>query len=217
MKYVHMFVCISKGLRSNLNNKINYESMNDEKVVELAQRGDSSATDFILNKYKDFVELRSMPYFMAGGERDDLIQEGLIGLYKAIKSYSSDKKANFKTFAEICVVRQMISAVKSSTRKKNSPLNYYISIHVPEDEMDTISGKLIDIKNSDPESMLIEQESAQGMQNKINSVLSDFESEVLGYYLSGASYKAIADVIGKSPKAVDNALCRIKKKIEKYI
>lgn len=196
---------------------INYEELKDEEVVALAQNGDKRAVDFILNKYKDFVEIRSLPYFMAGGERDDLVQEGLIGLYKAIKSYSDERKANFKTFAEICVVRQMISAVKSSTRKKNSPLNHYISIHVPEEEMDTISGKLIDIKNSDPESMLIEKEAADGMQDKINSILSDFEAEVLGYYLSGISYKEIAESIGKPAKAVDNALCRIKKKIEKYI
>lgn len=196
---------------------INYEELKDEEVVALAQSGDKRAVDFILNKYKDFVEIRSLPYFMAGGERDDLVQEGLIGLYKAIKSYSDERKANFKTFAEICVVRQMISAVKSSTRKKNSPLNHYISIHVPEDEMDTISGKLIDIKNSDPESMLIEKEAADGMQDKINSILSDFEAEVLGYYLSGISYKEIAKSIKKPAKAVDNALCRIKKKIEKYI
>lgn len=196
---------------------INYEELKDEEVVALAQNGDKQAVDFILNKYKDFVEIRSLPYFMAGGERDDLVQEGLIGLYKAIKSYTDERKANFKTFAEICVVRQMISAVKSSTRKKNSPLNHYISIHVPEDEMDTISGKLIDIKNSDPESMLIEKEAADGMQDKINSILSDFEAEVLGYYLSGISYKEIAESIGKPAKAVDNALCRIKKKIEKYI
>ena len=204
-------------MKSNLDNKINYEALTDEQVVELAQKGDKRAAEYIVSKYKDLVEIRSTPYFMAGGERDDLVQEGLIGLYKAIKSYNQERKANFKTFAEICVVRQMISAVKTSTRKKNSPLNYYVSIHIPEDEMDTISGKLIDIKNDDPESMLIEQESAQGMQNKINSVLSDFESQVLNYYLSGIPYKEIAMHIGKSYKAVDNALCRIKKKIEKYI
>lgn len=204
-------------MRSNLENIINYEAYSDEKIVDLAQKGDKSAIDFIVNKYRGFVEMRSIPYFMAGGERDDLVQEGLIGLYKAIKSYSLDKKANFKTFAEICVVRQMISAVKSSTRKKNSPLNHYISIHIPDDEADTISSRLVDVKNDDPESMLIEKESADGMQNKIYSVLSDFESEVLNYYLSGLSYKEIAQLIGKSAKAVDNALFRIKKKIEKYI
>lgn len=200
-----------------MNIRKNYEELKDEEIVSLAQKGDKGAVDFIMHKYRDFVEIRSLPYFMAGGERDDLVQEGLIGLYKAIKSYTDSRKANFKTFAEICVVRQMISAVKSSTRKKNSPLNHYVSIHVPEDELDTISGKIIDIKNNDPESMLIEKEAADGMKTKINSVLSDFEAEVLGYYLSGLPYKEIAKSIGKSAKAVDNALCRIKKKIEKYI
>ena len=202
---------------SNLNNTVNYENLSDEKVVLLAQSGDKHATEHIVHKYRSFVEIRSIPYFMAGGERDDLVQEGLIGLYKAIKSYSKEKNANFKTFAEICVVRQMISAVKSSTRKKNSPLNHYVSIHIPEDELDTISSKLIDVKNNNPESMLIEQETADGMQNKIFSILSDFESEVLSYYLSGISYKEIAKILKKTEKAVDNALFRIKKKIEKYI
>lgn len=202
---------------SNLNNTVNYENLSDEKVVLLAQGGDKHATDYIVHKYRSFVEIRSIPYFMAGGERDDLVQEGLIGLYKAIKSFSKDKNANFKTFAEICVVRQMISAVKTSTRKKNSPLNHYVSIHIPEDELDTISSKLVDVKNNNPESMLIEREAADGMQNKIFSVLSDFESEVLSYYLSGISYKEIAKLLGKTEKAVDNALFRIKKKIEKYI
>lgn len=204
-------------MRSNLENIINYEALTDEKVVILAQNGDKRAVEYIVGKYKGFVEIRSIPYYMAGGERDDLVQEGLIGLYKAIKSYSKEKNANFKTFAEICVVRQMISAVKSSTRKKNSPLNHYVSIHIPEDELDTISSKLVDIKNKNPESMLIEKEAADGMQNKIFSVLSDFESLVLNYYLSGISYKEIAKILGKTAKAVDNALFRIKKKIEKYI
>lgn len=200
-----------------MNDKINYETMTDEDIVGLAQKGDNAAVDFIVNKYKSFVEIRSTPYFMAGGERDDLVQEGLIGLYKAVKSYSIDKKASFKTFAEICVVRQIISAVKTSTRKKNSPLNHYISIHIPDEDVDTITAKLVDVRNNDPESMMIEKETAIGMEEKIFSVLSDFESEVLSYYLSGISYKEIAEFIGKSAKAVDNALFRIKKKIEKYI
>ncbi len=200
-----------------MNTKISFENLTDEEIVTLAQKGDKAAAEFIVGKYKDFVEMRSVPYFMAGGDRDDLVQEGLIGLYKAVKSYSSEKLANFKTFAEVCVVRQMISAVKTSTRKKNSPLNHYVSIHISDDEPDAISAKLIDFKNANPESLLIEKESELGMKQKINSVLSDFESEVLNFYLSGLTYKEIAVFLGKSSKAVDNALFRIKKKIEKYI
>jgi len=200
-----------------LNMRIDYKSLSDEDVVSLAQGGDKNALEYIVDKYKDFVKARSMPYFIAGGEREDLVQEGLIGLYKAVKLYSSVRRANFKTFAEVCVVRQMITAVKTSTRKKNLPLNHYVSIHTSNDEIDTISAKLVDVKNKNPESIVIEKESAKGIKSKISSVLSDFESDVLNYYLSGISYKRIGELMGKSPKAVDNALCRIKKKIEKYI
>lgn len=206
-----------KGLISNLKEKINYANLTDEEIVELAHAGDKSAAEFIVGKYKELVEIRSAPYFMAGGERDDLIQEGLLGLYKAVQTYDSTKRANFKTFAEICVVRQMITAVKSATRKKNIPLNHYVSIHTSDDENDTIAIKLVDSKNQNPENIVIEKESAKGMELKINSVLSEFESQVLGYYLLGISYREIAQIIGKTPKAVDNALFRIKKKIEKYI
>ena len=197
--------------------KINYEAMTDEEVVAEAQKGDKAAQTYLVNKYKPFVEIRSVPYFIAGAERDDLVQEGLIGLYKAVKTYNGTRRANFKTFAEVCVVRQMITAVKTSTRKKNSPLNYYVSIHSTDDELDLISAKLVDTKHKNPESIIIEREAAQGIENRINSVLSDFEAEVLRYYLTGISYKEISMLIGKTPKAVDNAMCRIKKKIEKYI
>ena len=201
----------------NLKNNINYTNLTDEEIVELAHQGDKSATEFLVGKYRELVEIRSAPYFMAGGDRDDLIQEGLLGLYKAIKTYNKDRRANFKTFAEICVVRQMITAVKRATRKKNIPLNHYVSIHTSSDETDAIAIKLVDSSNQNPENIVIEKEAAKGMESKINSVLSDFESEVLGYYLLGISYRDIAQMIGKTPKAVDNALCRIKKKIEKYI
>ena len=197
--------------------KINYEAMTDEEVVAEAQKGDKAAQTYLVNKYKPFVEIRSVPYFIAGAERDDLVQEGLIGLYKAVKTYNGTRRANFKTFAEVCVVRQMITAVKTSTRKKNSPLNYYVSIHSTDDESDMISAKLVDTKHKNPESIVIEREAAQGIESRINSVLSDFEAEVLRYYLTGISYKEISKLIGKTPKAVDNAMCRIKKKIEKYI
>ncbi len=200
-----------------MNTKKSYDTMTDEEIVVYAQSGDKQAEGYIVNKYKSFVEARSVPYFIAGAERDDLVQEGLIGLYKAVKSYNGTKGANFKTFAEVCVVRQIITAVKTSTRKKNSPLNHYVSIHLSEDEVDVISQKLVDTKHKDPESIMIEREAAQGMENRINGILSDFEAEVLGYYISGISYKEIADIIGKTPKAVDNAMCRIKKKISKYV
>ena len=179
--------------------------------------GDSEAEEVLAARYLRLVRACARPLFLAGGDSEDLIQEGTFGLLSAIRRYKPDGEASFKTFAEVCVVRQMITAVKTSTRKKNSPLNHYISIHTSSDEIDSVSGKLVDSKNVNPESIVIERESAIGIKSKIDSVLSDFESEVLRYYLSGISYKKIASYIGKSPKAVDNALCRIKKKIEKYI
>ncbi len=199
-------------------NKLSYNKMTDEQVVALAKSGDQNAMEYIVSKYTGFVKMRSVPYFLAGAERDDLVQEGLIGLYKAIKSYDSGKRANFKTFAEVCVVRQMISAVKSSTRKKNSPLNHYVPIHGTEnDTAETIHDAFVDLKNQNPEHIMIEKETVKGMEFEINKLLSDFENEVLGLYLSGVSYKKIAASLGREPKAVDNALSRIKKKLEKHL
>lgn len=206
------------GLREALARK-NYDALPDEQVVLLAQNGDQTAMEYLVAKYTGFVKKRSGPYFLAGAEREDLVQEGLIGLYKAIKSFDANKRASFKTFAEVCIVRQMITAVKLSTRKKNGPLNHYISIHGANGdaaENDT-SDMLEDLKNVNPESILIDKEAAEGMEFEISKLLSKFENQVLGFYLSGASYKEIAAYLNKEPKAVDNALTRIKNKTEKYI
>ncbi len=207
------------GLIRALANNVNYNELSDERVVLLARKGDQKAMEYIVGKYTNFVKMRSGPYFLAGAERDDLVQEGLIGLYKAIKSFDGTKCTSFKTFAEVCVVRQMITAVKSSTRKKNSPLNYYVSIH-DSNRDDAENGSfpvLEDMKNINPESIMIEKETARGMESEISRLLSDFENQVLALYLQGVSYKEIADGLAKTPKAVDNALTRIKKKIEHYI
>ena len=207
------------GLRKTLAKNVEFKEFSDEQVVSLAQAGDTSAMEHIVSKYTEFVKKRSGPYFLAGAEREDLIQEGLIGLYKAVKSFDGGKRANFKTFAEVCIVRQMITAVKTSTRKKNNPLNHYISIHGTDNGTveDNVYDKFIDSQNINPESIMIEKENARGMEFEISKLLSDFENKVLGFYLSGVSYKEIAAYLNKEPKAVDNALTRIKKKIEKYI
>ena len=207
------------GMISALANNVNYNELPDEQVVLLAQEGDQKAMEYIVGKYTSFVKMRSGPYFLAGAEREDLVQEGLIGLYKAIKSFDDAKCTSFKTFAEVCVVRQMITAVKSSTRKKNSPLNYYISIHDSsrDDEETGFFPALEDMRNMNPESIMIEKETAQGMEFEIERLLSDFENRVLALYLQGMPYKEIASQLEREPKAVDNALTRIKKKIEGYI
>ena len=202
-----------------MSNQVTYEKLSDEQVVLLAQAGDEAAMEYIVAKYAVFVRLRSGPYFLAGADKDDLVQEGLIGLYKAVKSFDAEKKANFKTFAEVCVVRQMITAVKTSTRKKNHPLNHYVSIHTPSDGSyeEGAYDSFEDVKNTNPESIMIEKEDAERTASAIGALLSDFEYQVLMLYLSGKSYKQIAQYLNKDPKAVDNALCRIKKKTETYI
>ncbi len=207
------------GLRNVLTKNMNYKALSDNEIVSLAQAGDAKAMEYIVGKYTGFVKMRSGPYFLAGAERDDLVQEGLIGLYKAVKSFDGGKRANFKTFAEVCVVRQMITAVKTSTRKKNNPLNHYISIHGVDNDTtnESMSDMFEDSQNINPESIVIEKENARGMEFEIGKLLSDFENQVLNLYLSGVSYKEIAKYLNKEPKAVDNALTRIKKKIEKYI
>ena len=207
------------GLINVLTKKINYGEMSDDEVVLLAQAGNEEAMEYIVAKYTEFVRVRSGPYFLAGAERDDLIQEGLIGLYKAVKTFDGSKKTSFRTFAELCVVRQMISAVKSSTRKKNTPLNHYVSINKTDgaEGEDSLSNMVEDLRNINPESIFIEKENVRGMEFEISKLLSDFENRVLSFYLSGISYKEAAALLNKSPKAVDNALTRIKKKIEKYI
>ena len=210
---------VMMGLIRALANNVNYNELSDEQVVLLAREGDQEAMEYIVGKYTSFVKMRSGPYFLAGAERDDLVQEGLIGLYKAIKSFDGTKCASFKTFAEVCVVRQMITAVKSSTRKKNSPLNHYISIHDSsrDSEGTGFFPMLEDMHNVNPESIMIEKETARGMEFEINRLLSDFENQVLALYLQGMPYKEIASQLEREPKAVDNALTRIKKKIEGYI
>ncbi|MBQ4086895.1 MAG: RNA polymerase sporulation sigma factor SigH [Clostridia bacterium] len=202
--------------------KVNYEAMTDEDLVLLAQRGDEAAMRLIVDRYESFVKMRSGPYFIAGAAEEDLLQEGRIGLYKAVRSYESDKKAGFKTFAELCIVRQMISAVKTSTRKKNQPLNRYVSVHTvsrdgDEEQEENRYDSMEDPKNGNPESIMIEKEDARGMASEINALLSEFEYQVLGLYLEGMSYRSIAAYMKKDPKAVDNALQRIKKKVEKYL
>lgn len=202
-----------------LTNGVNFKELSDEQLVSLARAGDQKAMEYIVGKYTGFVKMRSGPYFLAGAERDDLVQEGLIGLYKAIKSFDGTKRTSFKTFAEVCVVRQMITAVKSSTRKKNNPLNHYISIHKAghDDGENSSFPVLVDMQNINPESIMIEKETAQGMEFEISKLLSSFENQVLQLYLRGIPYKEIATQLEKAPKAVDNALTRIKKKIEIFI
>ncbi len=188
----------------------------DEKVVLLAQAGDKKALEHIIARYRNLVYAKAKPYFLIGADRDDIIQEGMIGLYKAVRNFKN-QKATFKAFAGLCVSRQIISAVKSATRQKHVPLNSYISLNknVYDSEEDAT---LLDIISEqypqDPESILINRENLDGIEYKISQALSKFELEVLMLYLDGCSYQEISASVQRDIKSVDNALQRIKKKIE---
>ena len=201
-------------------NKKNYEQMKDNELVLLVQSGDDMAMEELMGKYKNFVKGKSRTYFLIGADRDDIIQEGMLGLFKAIRDFKPDKQASFHSFAEICVTRQMITAVKTATRQKHTPLNNYISLNKPvyEDETErTLIDHLSMRHNSDPEVILIDNENYAFTNEKIKGMLSKFEYEVLEKYINGQSYNEIAIIMDKSPKSIDNALQRIKKKVLKCL
>lgn len=196
------------------------ENISDKELIELSRSGDGYATEFLLEKYRNFVRARSRTYFLIGADREDIIQEGMIGLYKAIRDYKPDAQASFKSFAELCITRQIITAIKTATRQKHIPLNSYISLSKPiyDDENERI---LLDVVNErkkiDPEEIMINKERFKLLEKKLSQILSKLEWKVLTNYLDGKSYSEIAANVNKSEKSIDNALQRIKKKIEKNI
>lgn len=191
--------------------------LSDEEIVLLAQNGNEEALEHIIIRYRNFVYQKAHKFFLVGSERDDLIQEGMIGLYEAVKAFSSGK-TSFRSFAGLCVRRQMISAIKTATRNKHKPLNSYISLN-NEDFATEGSVSLIDSANApqNPEAIVIDKENLSGIETKISSTLSKMELEVLMLYLNDLSYQQIADSIGKDIKSVDNAIFRVKKKLENAI
>jgi len=196
----------------------NFTSFSDEELVVLAQQGNDRALDFLLSKYFVYVRSKSLSYYIVGADRDDIIQEGMIGLFKAVRDFSSERGVTFKTFADVCVTRQIITAVKNASRQKHAPLYFYVSLNksVSDDEGDSTLGEILEHeKVLNPEDIVIKKESADILGSEIRRLLSSFESRVLSLYLQGNSYLDIGKVVGKDPKAVDNALQRIKKKFEK--
>lgn len=197
----------------------NFASFSDEDLAVLAQQGSDKALDFLLSKYFVYVRSKSLSYYIVGADRDDIIQEGMIGLFKAVRDFSSERGVSFKTFADVCVTRQIITAVKNASRQKHAPLNFYVSLNKPMSDDDNDSSTIADIlrqeQNMSPEEILIKKENADILGSEMNRLLSKFELEVLSLYLRGNSYSDIARLIGREPKSVDNALQRIKKKFEK--
>ena len=197
-----------------------YAFMADEDVVALCRTGDNVAEEYLLNKYKNFVRSKARSYFLIGADHEDIVQEGMIGLYKAIRDFRPDKLSSFRAFAELCITRQIITAIKTATRQKHIPLNSYVSLNKPlyDEESDrTLLDVIIEGRATNPEELIIGQEDLKTINHKIDEVLSGLEQEVLRAYLDGKSYQEIADNLGRHVKSIDNALQRVKRKLEKYL
>ena len=196
-------------------------SQQDEyNIVLKASKGDKIALEYIIKKYKNFVKAKAKSYFLIGADKEDIIQEGMIGLYKAIRDFDGNKTNSFKCFADICITRQIITAIKTATRQKHIPLNSYVSLNKPiydeESErtlLDIIATSIV----SDPEELIISKEELKHIESKINELLSELEQEVLELYLNGKSYQYIADRLQRDVKSIDNALQRVKRKLEKHL
>ncbi|CAH1219758.1 RNA polymerase sigma-H factor [Paenibacillus plantiphilus] len=199
---------------------LEYDCRTDEDIVEAVREGDGEALEFLINKYKNFVRAKARSYFLIGADREDIVQEGMIGLYKAIRDFKGDKLASFKAFAELCITRQIITAIKTATRQKHIPLNSYVSLDKPiydEDSDRTLLDVICGTRVSDPEELIINQEEFVGLEDKMSEILSDLERKVLMLYLDGRSYQEIAVDLDRHVKSIDNALQRVKRKLERYL
>lgn len=192
----------------------------DEEVVIIAKNGNIRAQEYLISKYQSFVKAKAKSYFLIGADKEDIYQEGMIGLYKAIRDFKPDKLASFKAFAELCVTRQIITAIKTATRQKHIPLNTYVSLNKPiyDEESDrTLLDILSSLKVTDPEELIISKEEMNHIESEIGEVLSELEMEVLMSYLDGKSYQEIACDLDRHAKSIDNALQRVKRKLEKCL
>ncbi|MFK2826826.1 RNA polymerase sporulation sigma factor SigH [Bacillus sp. B190/17] len=196
------------------------ETLQDEQLIELVHKGNSDALDYLIHKYKNFVRAKARSYFLIGADREDIVQEGMIGLYKAIRDYKEDKLTTFKAFAELCITRQIITAIKTATRQKHIPLNSYISLDKPiyDEESDrTLMDVITGAKIMNPEELIINREQFSSIEDKMNELLSDLERKVLALYLDGQSYQEISEELNRHVKSIDNALQRVKRKLERYL
>jgi RNA polymerase sporulation-specific sigma factor len=197
-----------------------YDLKSDEDIVDSVRDGNSDALEYLINKYKNFVRAKARSYFLIGADREDIVQEGMIGLYKSIRDFRGDKQASFKAFAELCITRQIITAIKTATRQKHIPLNSYVSLDKPiydEDSDRTLLDVICGSRVTDPEELIINQEEFSGLEDKMGEILSDLERRVLMLYLDGRSYQEIAVDLDRHVKSIDNALQRVKRKLERYL
>lgn len=193
--------------------------LTDEELAVLAQNGDGDALVFLLNKYKNFVRSKARSYFLIGADHEDIVQEGMIGLYKSIRDFQPERLASFRSFAELCVKRQIITAIKAATRQKHMPLNSYVSLNKPlyDEESDRTLLDVIEGRITNPEDLYISQEDLAGIQNQMDELLSGLERQVLDAFMDGKSYQEIAEMLGRHVKSIDNALQRVKRKLFKFL
>lgn len=192
----------------------------DDELLHLIKKGNSHALNTLICKYKNFVRAKAQTYFLIGADREDIVQEGMIGLYKAIKDYDAERLASFKGFAELCITRQIITAIKTATRQKHMPLNSYVSLDKPiyDEESDRTLIDVIEGSTAvDPQELLINREKFGDIEVKLQSVLSHLEKQVLHLYLDGCSYQEISEELGRHVKSIDNALQRVKRKLEQLM
>ncbi|UOR10626.1 RNA polymerase sporulation sigma factor SigH [Halobacillus amylolyticus] len=200
--------------------ELDLDKLDDEVIIERINQGQIQALDYLINKYKNFVRAKARTYFLIGADREDIVQEGMIGLYKAIRDYQEDKLSSFKAFAELCVTRQIITAIKTATRQKHIPLNSYVSLDKPifDEESDrTLLDVIAGSKAIDPQELMVNKEKFGDMEEKISELLSELEQKVLALYLDGQSYQEISVELKRHVKSIDNALQRVKRKLEKYL
>jgi RNA polymerase sporulation-specific sigma factor len=197
-----------------------YDELLDEEIVICARDGDKGAQEYLISKYENFVKIKAKSYFLIGADKEDIYQEGMIGLYKAVRDFKPHKLASFKAFAELCITRQIITAIKTATRQKHIPLNTYISLNKPiyDEESDrTLLDIISGVSVADPEELVIGMEQVTKIENEIGEVLSALEMEVLTSYIEGKSYQEIACDLDRGAKSIDNALQRVKRKLEKCL
>lgn len=197
-----------------------FEQLTDEAIVGQVHLGNADALDFLISKYRLFVKAKARSYFLIGADKEDIIQEGMIGLYKAIRDFKEDKLSSFRAFAELCITRQIITAIKTATRQKHIPLNSYISLDKPiydEESERTLMDVITSPISEDPEHLMINREDYSHLEKKMGEVLSELEQQVLIRYLEGQSYNEISEELNRHVKSIDNALQRVKRKLECHI
>ena len=197
------------------------DGASDEELVLRARAGDEAAVATLLSGYRSFARVKARSYFLAGADREDVVQEGMIGLYKAIRDYDPDREASFRSFAELCITRQVLTAVKAATRHKHGPLNDYVSFSRPvtDDDGDerVLGDVLVGATTGDPADLVVSAERVRALQAHVDEVLSDLETDVLRMWVDGSSYTEIAEVLQRQVKSIDNALQRIKRKVEVHL